>query len=90
MEGCCCVTGPTKCFLLEEGFQWCRDDVVVVDEAPIVAYQPEEALQCLDCVDLGLIYGNTIVGDDMAEVGDVALSEHALGMLKDHVGVQGV
>jgi hypothetical protein len=26
----------------------------------------------------------------MAEVGDVALSEHALGMLKDHVGVQGV
>ena len=78
---------PQEGLAFEQGCQRSSDGAVVLDEAPVVAGEAEEATErldlarlwpCLNNVDLGRVHGDTRGGDDVAKVRDTAFREAAL------------
>jgi hypothetical protein len=90
----CCLVRPLKCSLSQQVSQWLCYCIIVFDEAAIIAGESQEPSHISnrsrlrpvqDSLHLSRIHGDTILGDDMAQVTQCALAESTLGMLDDEV-----
>jgi hypothetical protein len=91
-EGPRCVVVPSEPLLFQESGEGGCDDVVVVDEFPVVACEPEESTHrpgrarlrpITDGLHLGRIHGHARRRDGVAEVGDGVHAKSALGTLNE-------
>jgi hypothetical protein len=88
---------PLECILAKKSHERCCNVVVAFNETLVVSGGPKECMHRLDgawCrpvenrLNFLRIHGDTCPGDDMVEVGDLALAEFALGALDEELRFQ--
>jgi hypothetical protein len=88
---------PAKRVFAEHRRERHRDVIVAFNKSPVVADEPQERAHCLDGarrrpiqhrLHLSTIHGDTSLRDDMSQVGDLTLSELALGALDEELALQ--
>lgn len=86
------LLSPNKALLVQEACQWRHNGAVVLDEALIVTGQPQEAAESAyglwarlvqDAIHLGLIHGDALGPDYMAEVCHRCVPKKALGLFEE-------
>jgi hypothetical protein len=88
---------PSERILAKQSRERCCDVAVAFNETLVVSSEPQESVHHLDGarwrpvehrLHFSAIHGDTHPGDDMAEVGDLALAEFTLGALDEELRFQ--